>query len=266
MPMPVPTPIATIIGSDNIQPVSGEHEPTSDRAADSPEVFGLHRATLLDVLESAARLQQVLPDAVLVGGSAAALWADHRDSYDHDHVLSDLAERFEIVLDAVESTDGWVTNRVTPGKIILGELGGIESGVRQLIRRTPLEVTEIELPSGQMLRVPTLEETLRIKGYLVVRRNQTRDYLDVAALSDRYAIERAAAVLARIDDFFGDQRSPDAEGVATQLAMQLADPQPADTRTMSQLAHYKGLDPRWTDWTSVVNVCGSVAAAMVRFS
>jgi hypothetical protein len=203
---------------------------------------------------------------VLVGGSAEALWADHRDSYDHDHVLSDLAERFEIVLDAVESTDGWITNRVTPGKIILGELGGIESGVRQLIRRTPLELAEVELPSGHKLRVPTIEETLRIKGYLVVRRNQTRDYLDVAALSDRYTVERAAGVLAHIDDFFGDQRGPDPAGVATQLARQLADPQPADTRTTSQLRHYKGLDARWADWATVVTVCREVSATMVRLS
>jgi hypothetical protein len=241
----------------------GEFERT---AVDGPKAVGLRRAVLLEVLESAARLQEVLPDAVLVGGSAAALWADHRDSYDHDHVLTDLAERFEIVLDAVESTHGWVTNRVTPNRIILGELGGIESGVRQLIRRAPLELAEIELPSGHRLRVPTIEETLRIKGYLVVRRNQTRDYLDVAALSDRCTVERAAAVLTRIDDFFGDQRGPEAAGVATQLARQLADPQPADTRTTSQLAHYKSLDPRWTDWASVVAVCRSVSAAMVRAS
>jgi hypothetical protein len=247
----------------NDSPETGGLEPS---AAGSTEAVGLHRAALLEVLESAARLQQVLPDAVLVGGSAAALWADHRDSYDHDHVLSDLAERFEIVLDAVESTDGWVTNRVTPSKIILGELGGIESGVRQLIRRTPLELAKVELPSGHTLRVPTIEETLRIKGYLVVSRNQTRDYLDVAALSDRLTVERAAAVLTRIDDFLGDQRGPEAAGVATQLARQLADPRPADTRTTSQLAHYKGLDPRWTDWASVVAICRSVSAAMARSS
>jgi hypothetical protein len=244
-------------------PKAGELERSS---TGSPEAVGLHRAVLLEVLESAARLQQVLPDAVLVGGSAAALWADHRDSYDHDHVLTDLAERFEIVLDAVESTEGWVTNRVTPNKIILGELGGIESGVRQLIRRTPLELAEVELPSGHRLRVPTIEETLRIKGYLVVGRNQTRNYLDVAALSDRCTVKRAAAVLTHIDDFFGDQRSPEAAGVATQLARQLADPQPADTRTTSQLAHYKGLDARWSDWASVVAVCKNVSTAMARSS
>lgn len=40
------------------------------------------------------RLQAVVPDAVLVGGSAAALYAGHRDSFDHDHVLPDLVERY----------------------------------------------------------------------------------------------------------------------------------------------------------------------------
>jgi hypothetical protein len=28
-----------------------------------------------------------------VGGSAAALWANHRSSFDHDHVLADLSTR-----------------------------------------------------------------------------------------------------------------------------------------------------------------------------
>jgi hypothetical protein len=46
--------------------------------------------------------------------------------------------------------------RETPGKIILGELGDIESGVRQLIRNSPLEVLgSVVSPSGQVLRVPT---------------------------------------------------------------------------------------------------------------
>ena len=42
------------------------------------EAPGLARPELVRVLESAARLQEVVPDAVLVGGSAAALWASHR--------------------------------------------------------------------------------------------------------------------------------------------------------------------------------------------
>jgi hypothetical protein len=231
---------------------------------DGHDPAGLERPELLRVLESAARLQEIVPDAVLVGGSAAALWANHRSSFDHDHVLEDLRARFDAVLDAIEATDGWVTNRVTPGKIILGELGDIESGVRQLIRNVPLEVAEVVLPSGQVLRVPTPDETLRIKGYLVVRRNQVRDYLDVAALSDRAGIAHAAEILGRIDDYYADQRGGESEGVATQLARQLAAPRPADARTVKQLAQYKGLDPRWTDWKHVTEVCRSVAVEMVQ--
>jgi hypothetical protein len=225
---------------------------------------GLSRPELVRVLESAARLQAVVPDAILVGGSAAALWASHRTSFDHDHVLADLNTRFDTVLEAIEATEGWVTNRVTPGKIILGELGDIESGVRQLIRSRPLEVSEVELPSGQNLRVPTPEETLRIKGYLIVRRNQVRDYLDVAALSDRYGIPSSGQVLASIDQYYTDQRGPDAQGVATQLVRQLADPRPADQRTITQLGSYKGLDARWTAWETVVDVCRSLAEEMTR--
>ena len=164
----------------------------------------------------------------------------------------------------IEATDGWVTNRVTPGKIILGELGDIESGVRQLIRSRPLEVAEVELPSGQVLRVPTPDETPRIKGYLIVRRNQVRDYLDVAALSDRCGIAHAADVLRHIDAYYSDQRGPESEGVATQLARQLADPKPADARTIGQLGRYKGLDARWTDWGNVTDVCRSLAVEMVQ--
>jgi hypothetical protein len=219
---------------------------------------------LVRVLESTARLQEVVPDAVLVGGSAAALLANHRSSYDHDHVLQDLSVRFDAVLDAIEATDGWVTNRVTPEKIILGELGDIESDVRQLIRNRPLEVTEVTLPSGHILRVPTPDEILRIKGYLVVRRNQVRDYLAVAALSDRYGIPHSADVLAHIDLYYSDQRGPESEGVATQLARQLADPRPADARTIQQLGRYKNLDTRWADWTNVTEVCRCVAVEMVQ--
>lgn len=94
---------------------------------------GTTDSELADVLESAAKLQRLVPDAVLVGGSAAAFYAHHRRSFDHDHVLADLRDRFDAVLDALESDGDWVTNRVTYGKIILGRLGDIEASVRQLI-------------------------------------------------------------------------------------------------------------------------------------
>lgn len=226
------------------------------------EPAGLERPELLRVLESAARLQSIVPDSVLVG-SVAVPWPNHPESVD-GAVVADLKARFEPVLDAIEATDSWVTNSVTPGKIILGELGDIESGVRQLIRNVPLEVATVELPSGHVLRVPTPDEMLRVKGYLVVQRNQVRDYIDVAALSDCAGIAHAAGVLRSIDDYYADQRGSESQGVATQLARQLADPKPADTRTIKQLGQYKQLDPRWTDWKNVTDVCRSVAVEMAQ--
>jgi hypothetical protein len=76
-------------------------------------------------------------------------------------------------------------------------------------------VTDVELASGDHVRVPTPDEIVRITGYLIVRRNQTRDYLDVVALADRFAATHVATVLSRIDDYYGDQRPREAEGVAT---------------------------------------------------
>jgi hypothetical protein len=61
----------------------------------------------LDADDALARLQEVVPDAVLVGGSAAALHAGHRDSFDHDHVLADLVERYQDVLEAVSKADAY---------------------------------------------------------------------------------------------------------------------------------------------------------------
>jgi hypothetical protein len=233
-------------------------------SGEEDSVPGLSRPELVRVLESAARLQAIVPDAVLVGGSAAALWAGHRLSFDHDHVVKDLNHRFDAVLEAIEATEGWVTNRVVPGKIVLGTLGDIEAGVRQLIRSRPLEVTEVELPSGHRVRVPTWQETLRIKAYLLVRRNQVRDYVDVAAIADREGVPAAARVLAAMDAYYADQRPPEAQGVATQVARQLAAPRPQDTRTLGQLRRYKDLDVRWTTWDNVVSVCRALAREMTR--
>ncbi len=230
--------------------------------ADEPSEVQGRDPRFVALLESAAHLQRLVPGAVLVGGAAAILYADHRESTDHDHVVADLADRFEMVLEAVEEDEGWATNRVTPGKVILGNLDGIETGVRQMIRKVPLEVAKVTLPSGSEVVVPTLEETLRIKAFLVVRRNQTRDYLDLAALSEHLGLDRAAETLARIDDYYADQHGA-GDGVASQLVRQLSDPAPADRSVTEQLSSYRRLRQRWSDWGTVTEVLGAVAARMV---
>lgn len=215
-----------------------------------------------EVLRSAARLQQLVPDAVLVGGSAAVLYAGHRASYDHDHVVADLAERFDAVLEALESDPEWVLNRAVPGKILLGSLGDIEVGVRQLIRRCPLETQVVDVPGGGSVVAPTPAETLRIKAYLLVKRNQARDYIDVAALSDRFGVRWAADTLADIDSFYDEGNGDDAS-VASQVTRQLGQPRPQDSRTIADLGEYKELAPKWQSWETVVGQCQAIADAMV---
>jgi hypothetical protein len=215
-----------------------------------------------DVLEKAARLQELVPGAVLVGGSAAALHAHHRESLGHDHVVADLEDRFDSILENLEALGEWSTAKVLPGKIILGELGGIETGVRRLIRSRPLESTEIEV-RGKRLVVPTAAEILRIKAWLALSRNQTRDYLDVAALADRIGLDETAAVLQGIDDYYADvNRRP--EAVAAQVVRQLADPRPRDAEVTTQLASYKALEERWHEWSTVKAVLADLAERMVR--
>jgi hypothetical protein len=218
--------------------------------------------SLEDVLEKAAQLQELVPGAVLVGGSAAALYAHHRLSFDHDHVVADLAERFDTILENLEALGDWSMSRAQPGKIILGELGGIETGVRQLFRNKSLETTEVEV-RGRRLVVPTAPDILRIKAWLALTRNQTRDYLDIAALAEEIGLDEAATVLAGIDDYYADiNRQP--EAVSAQLVRQLSDTRPRDAEVTTSLATYKALDPRWHDWATVKAVLADLAERMAR--
>ena len=206
------------------------------------------------VLSSAAHLQRILPGAVLVGGTAAAIYAGHRLSTDADHVLTDLRRRFDQVLAELESVAGWKTARVRPPVQILGSLDGIETGIRQLIRDQPLDTAEIER-FGQRLTVPTLAEMLRIKAVLILKRNATRDYLDFAALFARMGDDDATSALRWFDSIYPQ---PNGESALQQLQIQLASPLPYDLDEVN-LAEYKQLAPRWHDWSAVQAACAACA-------
>ena len=217
-------------------------------------------ATLRQVLKSAARLQTVVPDAVLVGGSAAALHAGHRDSFAHDHVLADLVDRYETVLGAVEATEGWATSvrASKPPFTIMGSLDGIEAGLRQMRRIRPLETLEVTVGTNAVVVAPTEAEALRVKAFLIVQRNVVRDFIDVVALVGHIGEDVADAVLSDIDDYYAD-RSDDPSSVLTSLVIALADPSPRDTDVINELPRYKGLDPRWHHWSDVVAACQDLA-------
>ena len=212
-----------------------------------------------EVLSAAAHRQQIPPDATLVGGTAVAIFANHRVSRDADHVLTDLRGRFDDVLAQLEAVAGWRTARVKRPVLILGSLDGIETGVRQMIREQPLETQQVNV-AGRRLIVPTEEELLRIKGVLILTRNATRDYLDFAALSERLAPDRVRKALDQFDELY-----PQASGESAlqQLQVQLANPMPYDL-DQTDLTEYRNLHPKWHDWNSVKRICGNVAIELFQ--
>ena len=88
-------------------------------------------------MEEAATIQGLLPGTVMIGGSAAAIHLKHRYSFDADHILADLKENYEEVLDFLEGRDDWETARIHPPKLISGRFQGVETGIRQLRRNCP---------------------------------------------------------------------------------------------------------------------------------
>lgn len=210
------------------------------------------------LLSSAAYLQRILPEAVL-GGTASALSGEYRLSVDADHVLTDLRERFDNVLEELESVAGWRTARIKRPGVILGSLDGIETGVRQLIRDKPLETTRIQ-HAGVELTVPTHPEILRIKGVLILKRNATRDYLDFAALADCLGEKEMVQALRDFDSLYPQ---PNQESALQQLLIQLAAPIPFDLEE-TNLGEFKKLKPRWQDWRQVELVCWECASAIMR--
>lgn len=221
----------------------------------------MHDPDLNAVFEAAARLQELVPDAVLVGGTAAAFHAGHRVSFDDDHVVMDLCSRFDEVLSALEETDGWVTARVKRPVLILGSLDGIETGIRNLIRIRPLEVEEVAI-GARLMRIPTLAEITRIKAWLCLMRNATRDYIDFVALAKRLGETEAAVVVGAMDDYYEDQVEAGGRRVATQVTKQLAEPRPFDLSDID-LGAYRKLDNRWQDWAAVADVCRRIAVKVL---
>ena len=210
------------------------------------------------VLASAAHLQQIIPDAVLVGGSASALHAKHRMSVDADHIVRDLRSRFDQILEDLESVAGWKTARVQRPVQILGSLDGIETGVRQLIRTKPLETT-IAWRGLEQIAIPTEAEMLRIKAVLILRRNATRDYLDFAALNEKQGDPASVEALKTFDDLYPQ---PNGESPLQQLIVQLAKPAPYDLED-TDLTEYKHLVRRWQKGESVAEACAKFSTVLL---
>jgi RND superfamily putative drug exporter len=125
-------------------------------------------------------------------------------------------------------------------------------------RRSPVETTNVQLPTGDRLQVPTGAETLRLKSYLVMCRNTTKDFAEFAELVASMETHTAAVVLASMDRYYCGDRSRK-QWVATQLVRRLADPQPSDEHD----ARMSGPEAE-AEWAKVRERCLSVAVAMLE--
>ena len=141
--------------------------------------------------------------------------------------------------------------------LILGNLDGIETGVRQLIRTTPLETQNV-YTHGQKITVPTEAEILRIKGALILKRNATHDYLDFAALSHHIGLKATLDALMRFDDLYPQKNG---QSALQQLYLQLANPHPFDLDGLD-LSTYKHLSSDWQSWENVAQQCQRIACGI----
>jgi hypothetical protein len=191
------------------------------------------------LLAAERHLQALVPGAVLVGGTAAALHAGHRRSLDGDHVLDDLRPRFDEVLATLEAAAGWQTGRVQKPVAIMGRLDGVMTGIRQLRRTRPLET---EVVSG--LRVPTLAEMARIKAWLLATRHTVRDYLDTVVLLERLGEAGAREALTPLDEIYQQETGA---SPLVEVIERLGAAAPSDAPEID-LVSYKGLVTPWNDW------------------
>jgi len=212
------------------------------------------------LVEAAANFQELITGSVMIGGSAVALHLKHRFSFDADHILSDLKDNYEKVLDFLEGRDDWETARINPPKLILGNFQGVETGVRQLRRNRPLETEQIHI-KGKSLTIPTLPEMIRTKGWMIISRNATRDYIDFAAIANHIGIREAAEVLSDFDDFYSDLIRGSQASPIVQLIRQLAEPKPGDFDRID-LSLYKGIQPPFDSWEFIQKICEEISVEL----
>ncbi|MDN5870003.1 MAG: hypothetical protein L0H73_04710 [Nitrococcus sp.] len=105
---------------------------------------------------------------------------------------------------------------------------------------------------------------IRIKGWMILVRNATRDYLDFAALTAHAGEARTRDALAPFDALYQDV---DARGrerdtlPSMQLLRQLAEPRPNDL-DQRLLADYQEIAPECSDWRRVASQCETVAETL----
>lgn len=248
-------------------------------------------ADLRMVIKSAARLKHLAPDAICVADPLAFTGCGRKESDPEPAARTGFDAGVDMQADTVALATGpvgkvglayrtgiaralsWTDRPVHPVTVWRGRLSvaldALESNTGRAgpgyRRRSPVETTNVQLPTGDRLQIPTGAETLRFKGYLIMSRNSSRDYAEFADMVEVMEPETAAMVLAGMDRYYCCQTLESAsrqQWIATQLVRRLADPDPSDLDA-------EGPEPdsgedRRADWEDVRQRCMSVAVAMLE--
>lgn len=199
---------------------------------------------------AAGVIAQSLVGGVAVGGTAAAIYAGHRLSMDTDHLLMDLRGHFDEVLDKLSESKEWKTARLQRPVLILGSINDCEVGFRQSLRTLPIETVKVETRFGD-LEIPTLDEMIGMKAFLLYKRNALRDYLDFAALAECTTDNEVLGSLMKLDERYGELQT---HSLRLDVSRSLVNPEPVDLEG-TDISRYKSLSPEWYDWTRTSDIC-----------
>lgn len=219
------------------------------------------------VVRSAARLRELAPDAVSVADPLAFSGCGSGTSANGSEPAP---SRLAATIGALDRRRGRASGGprsaalrpVHPVTMWRGRLAvalealETDAAVR---RRSPVETSNVQLPTGDRLQIPTAAETLRMQGFLALCRNSASDFAAIADQADAMGGRNAAAVLAGIDGYYSAGRR-ERLWIATQLVRRLADPIPAEGPDDEQWSGPDG-EARWDD---VRKRCLSLAVAIME--
>ncbi|MGV0993903.1 MAG: MMPL family transporter [Mycobacterium sp.] len=223
-------------------------------------------ADLKMMVRSAARLKEMAPDAVSVADPLAFSGCDVLTGSLAGKVLGgDDATMPAASMHAWSARDSAVISPRTAmprpvhpvtmwrGRLAVA-LDALETDAATA-RLSPVETTNVQLPTGDRLQIPTGAETLRLQSYLVLCRNNRADYVQLAELVDANGLDNAAVVLAGIDRYYSSGQ-PERQWIATQLVRRLADPMPSDDGDPAE--------PQTPGWNTVRQTCLNLAVAILE--
>jgi hypothetical protein len=223
----------------------GERKAPIDQSFDKTPDFS-NREKLEPIVNASVRTQKLVKGAIPTGGTVASFYADHRISYDVDHLLEKMTTEIDEILLAMGTQSDWKPDQIK-SVLVLGKLGGVEVGFRQLFRKKPIQVEKVHTKSGTWL-IPTIEEMASFKAVLTVKRNNVRDYLDFAALVTKIGDEeKVLNILLSLSEGYDVDYTLEASKT-------LSDPSPSDLES-TDLKNYKGIKPEWQDWNRIKQIC-----------